>query len=194
MMKLNVLFSVNEKIWIKKGTDVDSTTFKEAVIKKIDSNQMGVEIKLSNELFKLCLEKTLLLNEIKENVYKQTWLINHYVNEFLNYDEKTVTQNQLSKQEYLDFIHDQMLTLQFCDACMENEGFKEELEIEGLKYIGKVQHFFGEVENYYLEGVYQLNEKYYVSHSSEGNGHCHISLMEADMVKELEEKLLSAPK
>lgn len=179
-MNLLALFTEGEKVWVKIGSELETTTFKNAEIRKMKTDEILV-------LFEE--EKTLMtytLQEVKEHVFKKTALTNIFVKAFMENAPKH-SEKQLSKEQLLQEIKDEMLSLQFCDSCQSNEGIEEELHIDGLEYLGSVYEFFGEVENYKLEGVFRLNGQFYVSYDA-GNGHCHIGIMDEEMTEIMKEK------
>jgi len=180
-MNLLALFTKGEKVWVLDGTEIDTITFKE-----LEINEVGVDglVLIFDESTMITIPK----EEVTKRVFKKTWITDMYVNSFNNHAIEKQAENHLSKIQLLQEIQDEMLSLQFCDTCLLNEGVEESMEIDGLTYLGTVFDFFGEVENYKLEGVYELNGEYYVSYDA-GNGHCHIGKMDKGMTAELKSKL-----
>lgn len=182
-MNLLALFSVGEKVWVKMGATVFA--FIEGEVKELTKER--IEVLLEDGVY-----STYSVAEATERVFKKLSLINLYVKGFNEYKEGA-SEYQLSKEKLIEEIQGEMLSLQFCGSCKENEGIDEELNIKGLKFIGTVYELFGEVENYKLEGVYQLNGDYYVSYDA-GNSHCHIGLMDEQMTKVMNSKFPSGTK
>jgi hypothetical protein len=173
-MNLLALFTTGEDVWVKTGIDMETTTFVEGEIVEVQANELAVKINSDTLL-------TIILEDVKERVFKKLSLINLYVKGFLEYEEGA-SEYQLSKKQLLQEVKEEMLSLQYCDSCQSNEGIEEELNIKDLEYLGTVYEFFGEVDNYKLEGVFRLNGQYYVTYDA-GNGHCHIGIMDQEMTK-----------
>lgn len=182
-MNLLKMFTKGEKVWVMHGTELESITFKELEINEVEVD--GLVLTLDE-----CTILTIPKEEVTKRVFKKTWITDMYVNSFNNHAIEKQGENHLSKIQLLQEIQDEMLSLQFCDTCLLNEGVEESMEIDGLTYLGTVFDFFGEVENYKLEGVYELNGEYYVSYDA-GNGHCHIGHMDEGMTAELKAKLVT---
>lgn len=181
-MKAINLFKSDENIWIKKDQNGE-VTFAKATIQLVKDGQILVLLENGNT-------ENFHSKDIGYTVIKSESTIDLFVEGYLTLNSKPKTGVDLSEEEYLDAIDSHSWSLLKCDACLSNQGFNEEVEIDGLEYVNSVKALFGEVENYYLENVYKLNGVYYVS-AWAGNSHYHIGKMDEEMVKELEKKLSS---
>lgn len=177
-MKINGLFNPGQKVWVKEGNEVLTMTFKEGEVRGVGKEELLIVVEGQSR-------RAYLMKEVQERVFLQTPNIDLYVKKFLSVDpvEKPKTKNL-----FFEEIEAEMLTLQFCNACLENQRIEEPVEIEGLNFLGTAYQFFGELENYYLLGVYELNGLFYVSYEA-GNNHVHIGRMQKEMAEELKGKL-----
>lgn len=180
-MKTINLFKTKEDVWIKKEKNGE-ITFVNAMVQRVNDDQILVLL-ASGDV------ETYQSKDIGYTVIKRERTIDCYVEGYLNLKNKPKAGRDLTEDEYLDAIDSHSWSLMLCDACLSNQGVNEEVEIDGLEYVNSVKALFGEVENYYLENVYNLNGVYYVSSWGAGNNHYHIGKMEEEMVSKLENKL-----
>jgi len=182
-MEMNTIgiFSKNEQVWVKTEESVEEIYFELGKIENIEANTVSVA--MEDEKVHIFSPK-----DIANKVFKRTGMTDLFVDAYVNYTVSENPEYHIAREDHLIALDSEMWSMLFCDACLSNQGIEDTVEIEGLEYIGSVQQIFGDLDNYKLENVYKLNNKFYVSFDI-GNSHCHIALMEENMVKELEEKL-----